>query len=207
MTLGMKIARAGVALTALMLATVAHAGFGGGLSPDEQALSGIARLTPAQVAALDALVAHDVDLAHQGGVTGFSSDFAARHTAQERAAAGIDQLSEKEILNLDALVARAISFGPSSSETFSYQGRPKAPVPETLITEPPKLTVHGDVSVTVGLGSHGSSFFGTSADVFVTDPSGRFTVGIGVSDYRGRGYFGPFGPYCGAFDGPPYAGW
>jgi hypothetical protein len=199
--------RAALSLAALLVATVAHAAFSDGLSPEERAASGVAKLAPAQVAALDGLIARDVELAHQGGVTGFSSDFAARHTAREREAAGIDRLSEKEVLNLDALAARAISLGPPPSDTFTYQARPKPPVPETIITEPPKLSVHGDVAVMFGAGSHGTSFFGTSADVFVTDPSGKFTLGVGVSEIRSRGYFGPYGPYCAAFDGPPFAGW
>ena len=40
--------------------------------------------------------------------------------------------------------------------------------------------IHGDVSLTVGGGSHGSSFYGTSFDLNVTDPSGKFTLGVGV---------------------------
>jgi hypothetical protein len=64
--------------------------------------------------------------------------------------------------------------------------------------------VHGDLSLTVGAGSHGSSFYGTSLDLFASDPSGKFTIGVGVSDYRGRGLIGP---YCPVFLEPPFMGW
>jgi hypothetical protein len=88
---------------AMLLLTVAQAsvsGFSGGLTLDELSQSGISSLTQAQASVLDGLVRHDVELARQGGVTGFSSDFVARHSAQERSAAGIDALSPREGLHL-----------------------------------------------------------------------------------------------------------
>jgi hypothetical protein len=195
----------------MLAAAVAHAAaepFCTALSAQERAASGISRLSPAQVATLDGLVGRDVTLARQGGVTGFSSNFTARHTAQERAAAGIDRLSGGERSALDALAARAIALPPPPSDTFAYEP-PAAPpgMQDVLVTAPPKLQIHGDLSVMVGGGSHGSSFFGTSEDLFVTDPSGRFTVGVGFSEFRGKGLIGPYGPYCPAFYGPPFGDW
>ncbi|HXQ80767.1 MAG TPA: hypothetical protein VN775_05620 [Opitutaceae bacterium] len=195
--------RIGIACAAIALAPAARAaepGFSKGLSAEERAACGIPGLTAPQVAALDALVEHDVTLARQGGVTGFSSAFAARHTERERAAAGIDRLSEKERSALDSLAARAIAMGPPPSQAFEYVPAPPTP-PEPLVSAPPAAQVHGDLSFTVGGGSHGSGFYGASMDMYVTDPSGRFTVGVGVAEYRGRGFLGPYGPYC-----PPYAG-
>jgi len=197
------VIRIGIACAAMALATVAGAaepGFSEGLSAQERAACGIPKLTAPQVASLNTLVEHDVTLARQGGVTGFSSAFAARHTEQERAAAGLDRLSEKERLALDSLAARAIAMGPPPSQAFEYVPAPPAP-PEALVSAPPAVQVHGDLSFTVGGGSHGSGFYGASMDLYVTNPSGTFTVGVGVAEYRGRGFLGPYGPYC-----PPYAG-
>ena len=176
-----RLLRAGIACAAMLLATMARAaeaGFSDGLSAEEKAACGITRLTAAQLAALDGLVGRDVTLARQGGVTGFSSAFLARHSAQERAAAGIGLLSDKERSTLDRLAARAIAMGPP---------------PSSLVSAPLSVEVHGDLSLTVGGGSHGSSFYGTSMDLFVTDPSGKFTIGVGFSEYRGKGFFNPYG--------------
>jgi hypothetical protein len=206
------IARTAIAFIALALAPLARAagaGFSEGLSREDRAACGIQRLAPRQLAALDALVGRDVTIAHQGGVTGFSSPFTARLTAQERASAGIDLLSRGERPVLDSLVARAIALGPPPSEAFSYAPPPGPPPPAPVITlaPAPRLDLHGDVSVTIGGGSHGSSFYGTSLDLYATDPSGKFTVGIGFSEYRARGPIGLYGPYCPLLFEPPYVGW
>jgi hypothetical protein len=201
---GTRLLRSGLACAALALAPLAGASdaFTSGLSQQERASSGVASLDPAHLAALDGLVSRDVTLAHEGGVTGFSATFTERLTAAERAAAGIDALSAGERAALDALVARAIAIGPSPSEAFAYSPPRPAPIaPRELVKAPPALEVHGDLSFTVGGGSHGSSFYGTSADLFVTDPSGRFTLGVGVETYRGRGFFPFLDPLC---DVPPY---
>jgi hypothetical protein len=191
-TLGLK-----AFCTAVLLATAVGAfgeGFSDELSPTERAATGIAKLTPAQVGSLDGLVARDVTYAHEGGVTGFSSTFTKRCTTQERVSIGIDRLSESDRSSLDRLVARAISAGPPPNSAFAYSPPAKAPppAPVTLISQPPKVEVHGDVSLTLGAGSHGSYFYGTSADLFVTDPTGKYTIGVGYSQYRGKGYF----PLC-----------
>jgi hypothetical protein len=203
--------RAAFACAAMLLgaaAAEAAESFSAGLSAEERAACGAAKLTPGQVAALDSLVGRDVTLAHEGGVTGFSSAFSARHTAKELASAGIDRLSDKERSALDSYAARAIAFGPSPSQAFAYAPAPPTPAPaEKLVSAPLGLDVHGDVSFTVGAGSHGTSFYGTSADVFVTDPSGKFTLGFGVDSYRGRGFFLPIAPCLDPlYLGPPYLG-
>jgi hypothetical protein len=209
-----KFARAGLACAALLLAVSAHAadeGFCENLSPQESASAGVSRLTGDQVAALDALVSHDTTLARQGGVTAFASAFLARHTESERASAGLDSLSDKESAALDRIVARTIALGPPPEQPFAYSP-PKAkpaPSPSKLqVSAPLRAEVHGDLSLTVGGGSHGRSFYGTSADLSVTDPTGRFTVGVGFEEFKGKGLLGLYGPY-GPYSlygpvGPPY---
>jgi len=203
----LRAAVAGAALLAAAAVSAAETRFCEALSAQERASSGIPMLSPPQVAALDRLVEHDVTLAREGAVTGFSSDFSARRTDQERAFAGIDQLSQAERATLDVLAARAIASPPPPSDTFAYEPQSAPPGMEVVkISSPPKLQVHGDLSFTVG-GGHGSSFYGTSEDLFVTDPSGKFTLGIGFSDFHGKGLFGPYGPYCQIPYGSPLSGW
>jgi hypothetical protein len=182
------------------------AGFSAALSPGERTLAGLAKLTAAQAAALDSLVERDAAIAREGAVTGFASGFTARRTPRERAAAGIDLLSDAERASLDALAARQIAYGPAPMAPFTYA--PSAgPAPDGLLVSAPlRPEVHGDVSLTFG-GGRGSSFYGTSADVFVTDPSGRFTLGVGVSEFRGKGLIGPFGPFLLDPYDPFLAGW
>jgi hypothetical protein len=213
-TLGMpslsSLLRLSIAAAAVLLAagaSAAEAGFSASLSPAERSQTGLSRLDPGQLAALDRMVAHDVTLARQGGVTAFSSDFAARHTPPERKAAGVDRLSPPELASLNALVAHTIASPPSLADTMAYEPpAPAEPMQEVAVTAPPKFSVHGDVSFTVG-GGHGSSFYGTSADLFVTDPSGKFTLGVGVSDFHGKGLLGAYGPYCLPILDPAFPGW
>ena len=209
-----RIARAALGCVALALAAPARAagpGFCDGLSPDERVSCGIAKLATEQAAGLDALVSRDVTLAHQGGVTGFSSAFSVRHSEKEFKAAGLDRLSAKELAALDGSVARALALGPPPTQSFAYSPPPKAaPVPapsDTVVSDISRTQVHGDISFTVGGGSHGQNFYGTSVDLFVTDPTAKFTIGVGFDDYRGRGLLGPYGPngpYGPVYGGPPY---
>jgi hypothetical protein len=228
----LRLFRASVAAAAMLLAASAHgyeARFIDSLSPQEKAASGITKLTAAQVAALDVLVSHDATLAEQGGVTRFSSGFLARHPGAEREAAGISRLSDSEQATLDTLVARTIALGPPPDQPFTYKPPQAKPAPppapsEVAVTAPPQMEVHGDLSFTFGAGGHGSNFYGTSMDLNVTDPSGKFTLGVGFDDYRGKGPlalygpyspygpFGLYGPYSAygpigpAYVGPPYWG-
>jgi hypothetical protein len=205
-----RLVRASVACSLMLFATMARAaepGFSESLSPQERIISGVSRLPAAERAKLDQLEQHDATLARQGGVTGFSSAFSQRHSAQERDAAGIDRLSAGELTALDALVARSIAEGPPPSEPFSYEPHVVAAPAPVLVSAPLKAEVHGDLSLTVGGGSHGSSFYGTSMDVFVTDPSGKFTLGVGFSEFRSKGFFIPVGPCGPLLDGPPYLDW
>ena len=211
---------------AVFIAASAHgyeARFIDSLSAQERAATGVSKLTAAQVAALDVLVSHDATLAQQGGVTGFSSGFLARHSDAERGAAGIGSLSEKERATLDSLVARTIALGPPPDQPYAYsppQARPSPPPApsEVSVSAPLHMEVHGDLSFTVGGGSHGSSFYGTSMDLFVTDPTGKFTLGVGFDDYHSKGFmplygpYGAYGPYSAygpigpGYIGPPYWG-
>jgi hypothetical protein len=218
-----QAAAVGAALTLATLAPAADLDFSGGLSTEERAASGLSHLSPAETAVLDGLVAQDTTLAHEGGVTGFSSGFAQRHWDRERLASGLQQLSATERAALDRYAARAIALGPPPDQPFAWSP-PKAtpllaakPSPAgAVVTALTHMEVHGDVSFTVGAGSHGSSFYGTSMDFTATDPSGKFTVGVAFDSYRGKGLlglcgpdgvYGPNGPYGPLYRGPGYLDW
>ena len=106
---------------------------------------------------------------------------------------------------LDTLAARAIATGPSPDAAFAYTPPtvlpPPAPPAESVVTTVKKAEVHGDVSLTLGATSHGSSYYGTGMDVSVTDPTGRFTVGVGFETFHGKGLLGLCGPE--GIYGPP----
>jgi hypothetical protein len=224
----------------LLLATLARAAdidFAGGLSGEERDAVGIGHLSASEAAVLNGLVGQDVTLAHDGGVTGFSSGFCERHWDRERLSAGLVRLSATERAALDRYAARAIALGQPPDAPFTYApprttvapiaSAPKPAAPNPIVSTLEHMEVHGDVSFTVGGGSHGSSFYGTSMDVYATDPSGRFTVGVGVSDYHGKGllalcapdpayspfallgppygpYYGPYGPALGTPGNPDW---
>jgi hypothetical protein len=220
----------------LLLATLARAAdidFAGGLSGEERAAVGIGHLSASEAAVLNGLVGQDVTLAHDGGVTGFSTGFCERHWDRERLSAGLVRLSATERAALDRYAARAIALGPPPDAPFSYSpprttvspiaSAPKPAAPNPIVSTVQHMEVHGDLSFTVGAGSHGSSFYGTSMDLTATDPSGRFTIGVGVSDYHGKGLlalcgpdapygplgppYGPYGPYGPALATPGYLDW
>ena len=68
----------------ILVAVPARAAFIDTLSPQERAASGLDRLSPAQISALDRLVAHDEVLAREGDVTGFATSFTERRTHLHR---------------------------------------------------------------------------------------------------------------------------
>ena len=205
----------GAALVMTVGARAVGSSFSDGLSPSERSAAGTSKLTASQVAVLDGLVAQDVTLAHDGGVTGFSSGFSARHWDRERLATGLDRLSAEERAALDTYAARAIALGPPPGQEFTYSPpraapAPPPPPPPAAVMTAQHFEVHGDVSFTVGAGSHGSNFYGTAADLSVTDPTGHFTVAFGVEDYRGKGLLGlcaPDGPLGPGYFADPYLGW
>jgi hypothetical protein len=198
-----RLTFAGAALLAALCARSADLSFINGLSPEQKTAAGISKLSPSEESVLDALVAQDVTSASEGGVTGFSSSFSERHLEREGLASGLDRLSPQERTALDSWAAAAIAIGPPPESMFAYTPPKAAPAPippKAAVATPLRAAVHGDISFTVGGSSHGGSFYGTSMDVVVTDPTGHFSVALGFEDYRGKGLLG----LCAA-DGVLYA--
>lgn len=167
--------------------------FVGSLSDADAKACGLAHLTTAQKAEVDRLANRDITLAREGGVTAFSASFVSRRSDTERHLGGMDTLSQAESDNLDAAVAAAIAYHPL---TYQATAAPAAKAPaaapvQTWSLPPQKWEVHGDLSLVIGGGSHGSSFYGTGADVYATDPSGKWTLGLGYEEIHGKGFLPP----------------
>jgi len=206
----------GYAACLLFLATALRAGFVDNLTPPEQAGAGLTHLSPPQLAALNELVDHDQTLAREGGVTGFARSFLQRRTPLERARAGLEQLTSAERDELDSLVAFAIANPPPEIPHFIHHPKPTAalvappPAPPLVFTPVPlKPEVHGDLSFTVG-GGKGVSFYGSTLDLYVIDPQGRYAISVSLSQFHGKGpispcLLDPSWPWFGPAPGPyPY---
>ncbi len=170
--------------TGLVAARAEQVPFSQILSPAERVATGFSRLTPPQAKALDALIERDIDSARQGDVVAFAKSFTQRRTAEERQRAGIDQLTDTERAQLDRLVATVLArrpVVPFVPNRFTPAGQDGV----TLIK--PKPEVHGEVSLFYGAGSGGRSWYGGAFDATVTDPSHKFTLGVGLSEVHSRG--------------------
>jgi hypothetical protein len=170
--------------------------FASRLSDEERRASGVAKLTDEQVATLNNLVEREVRLARQGNVPAFASEFSLRRSAPERAKAGIDKLTPDERAKLDSLVAAAIAARPVEAVLETPRSHAEA-----VRGVAPKPIVHGHVSFTVGTAGNGRNFYGGSVYVEQTDPQKGYSIGVGYSEYRGKGlwlwddydYYGPYG--------------
>ena len=158
-----------------------------GLAAPDRTGAGLDRLSAPELDALNAIVAREVALAQAGGVRAFAGTFFSRRTAEERAKTGLDRLSPAEQARLNTLVAAAIAAGPA----FAVEAAPR----RTALDSVRQLQVHGEVSLTVGSGGHGRSFYDTSLFTTITDPATNITIGLGYEQFHGKGWWGcGYGP-------------
>jgi hypothetical protein len=162
--------------------------FSDSLSTEQKAAVALSKLSPDQVAALNAQVKREITVAQQGDAKGFASSFTHRQTPQERASAGLDQLSTPELRALDALVAERVAHPPVVS---NVPARTTAVGVVETVTHKPQM--HGEVTLTYGMGSGGRNFYGGSMVSTYVDPDKGYSLTIGLSQYRGNGYFGRYG--------------
>lgn len=153
------------------------------LTPAERTATGFDHLTAEQAKSLNGLIERDITSARQGDVVAFAKSFTQRRTPDEWKRAGIDRLTDNERAQLDRLVATALAARP----VVPYVRYPYTPAGQGSVSvDKPKPEVHGEVSVFVGAGSGGYSAYGGAFDATVTDPSHRFTLGVGMSDVHVR---------------------
>lgn len=154
------------------------------LTPDERTAVGYSHLSGAQVDAIDTLVARDLTLARQGDVVAFAKGFTDRRAPEERVRAGIDQLTPDERARLDALVATVIAARPMTAVFQRAATDSDAGAVKRL---PSQAEVHGSVSLFYGRSSGGGSLYGGSVDTWITDPTKRWTLGVGYSEVHTNG--------------------
>lgn len=175
-------------------------GFVATLSQEEQSASGLSRLSADQQLALNALVAREVALARQGGVTAFAGTFSSRRRPAERGSAGLDQLSPAELERLNALVAAAIAAAPVPVTTTRRQQ-------EQELRRQRRVEVHGEISATYGRGPGGRDWHGGSVYTELYDRQSGARLGVGLSTYTGDGWWLPDGFHdVGYFEGAAYRG-
>lgn len=151
------------------------------LSPADQETMGLAGLSAAELEALNAAIAREVTLAHEGAVTGFAGTFLSRRTPEERAMSGLDRLSAEQQSQLNAHVARRLAQR-SLARWPGYQPPPPR-TDEPVVAAPAGLEVHSQVSVSYGGGS-GTRVYGGRMNVRVDDPKHRFSISVGYSEFH-----------------------
>lgn len=159
------------------------------LTPAEQSITGVNRLSSDQVAVLDALIRRDEKaLPPLSATQTLPAQFVQRLSPEERHNAGLDLLTPGELSRLNALVARY-----ESAWKPDRLPRAEAAIDPQFATRRPE--VHGMITLTYGIGSNGYQAIGGSVVASVDDPvHGEFlTVGYAESRVRGRS----IRPWCG----------
>jgi hypothetical protein len=167
-------------LAGTLLCRAAGGGFISTLGAAEQESAGLTRLTADEQVALNALVAREVTLARQGGVSAFAGTFTSRRKAGEKAAAGLDLLSAAETAVLDRLVAAAIAAVPEPVTTAQRRRAEE-------FARQKRFETHGEVSLVYGRGPGGRDLMGGSVYAETYDRDTGVSLGVGVSRYEGSG--------------------
>jgi len=184
-------------LTSAALADVAPTCFTATLSSENKAASGIAKSTEPQRAALDQQVQREIATARQGDTVAFSTTFTHRRTPQQRVDAGLDHLMTPELTQLDRLVAMAVADRPPHAQPQATTPL-ITPLPSSPWVEitPRKMEIHGEMSLTYVSAGSGRNGYGASMITTATDPSGKFSITIGVSQFYGKGLYHPYEYDC-----------
>eukprot|EP01034_Spumella_vulgaris_P008328 gene8328-10602_t len=103
------------------------ASFTAKLDPADQTAAGLAKLSPAQLAALDTQIAREITVARQGDVIAFARSFMARRTGDQLTAAGlassIGAATGAESLAFFDAIAPIVHFESIDMETAWFQSR------------------------------------------------------------------------------------
>jgi hypothetical protein len=189
----------------VIVARAEQAGFISSLSAEDKTISGITRLTEQQVAALEQQVLREIAVARQGATVAFASTFTHRRTPVERTQAGLDRLTTPELAQLDRLVAAALANHPPPTSPQATASEPYASPSSYVQVVPRKMEIHGEMSLTYMSGSGGRQGYGASMFTTATDPSGKFSLTVGLSQFYGKGFRGY--PYYYPYDYDCDRGW
>jgi hypothetical protein len=156
-------------------------------------------LSDEQLASLNTQIQQEISVARQGDTVAFSTTFTHRRTPQQRKDAGLDHLMTPELTRLDALVATAVATKPiATSPTITQSATtPATPSSNWVEITPRKMEVHGELTLTYMSGSGGRSGYGASMVTTATDPSGKFsfTVALSQFQFKGKGFRHPYDEY------------
>ena len=184
-------------LTSAALADVAQPSFAATLSAENATASGVAKLTEPQRAALDQQVQREISTARQGDTVGFSTSFTHRRTPQQRVEAGLDHLMTPELTQLDRLVAAAVANrAPAESPAAAAPLITTQPSSNWVEITPRKMEIHGEMSLTYVSAGSGRNGYGASVITTATDPSGKFSITVGLSQFHGKGLYHPYEYDC-----------
>ncbi len=177
-----KLLAAGTLIAAAITSRAQDARFSQALTSGELIDTGIVRLSPDQLAVLDALIRRDEkinavpDAAHPA-----PSRFTLRLMPEERERAGLGLLMAAELVRLDALVDDFESgrrpARTSASANAGWKPRRHHPSPE----------IHGMLSFTYGAGSGGYQEMGGAMAVTVDDPDHGLSLLFAYAAMRAKG--------------------
>ena len=185
------------ALTSAAFADGTPRSFTANLSAENRTASGVAKLTEAQCGALDQQVQREVATARQGDTVAFATSFTHRRTPQQRVDAGLDHLMTPELNQLDRLVAVAVADRPPPTGPASAANITTPPSSSNWVEiTPRKMEVHGEMALTFVSAGSGRNGYGASVVTTATDPSGKFSVTVGISQFYGKGLRFPYGYEC-----------
>jgi hypothetical protein len=176
---------AALALLATAVRADEPAAFTAQLDAADRAAAGLAKLSPAQLAALDTQIAREITVARQGDVVAFARSFMARRTGDQLTAAGLVALTPAERTALDTIVARAVAQRPAVVvKTLAAKAKEDDAVVETVTYKP---QLHGEVSLTYGMASGGRNFYGGAFTTVYDDPQHNFTAAFTYAEFHGKG--------------------
>lgn len=205
----------------LSVATFARADeplrFSKSVAPADAADLGLSQLNADQLAVLDALVRQDVSRWDYVSKQPRAARFSARLSATERHNSGLDLLNEAQLSRIDAAVERLMPTAPRGSYAAStVASSSSSTIPSAKIDRSPQI--HGSMSFTVGVGSHGYSEIGGGLVLTYDDPASGLGIAVSYSEIHTKGGFGYRGGCFDRYDGfgrydrldpfsPYYPGW
>lgn len=182
-----RVIRSGLLLAGLLAALggplgAAEGGFIASLSSDNFSAAGLASLTELERAALDRLVAGDINRAGLLKTSALPGKLSDRHNETIRKEAGLDRLTAEQLAKLNELVDGAIYNRPQPKL------RPRLQASEVL-SEKGRIRVHGGFSLTYGW-TGGRSFREVGGWVSYYDTETGLGIGFGYSQGSGDGLYG-----------------
>ena len=153
----------------------------------ERPMLGLDRLTPDQIAVLDALIRRDTTLRSRANADASAPEaFSRRLNADELRLAGLDTLPAETMARLDAAIARRQTaiLAPFLLSPPVYLARPgKIEARE----QKRERELHGTFSLTYGWGKGGYSEKTGAMTVTMEDPDKGYSLSVGYSESHVKG--------------------